>query len=173
MTDQNKDQFSLNLEKTSKSEKPDEQIKESDKDSLEWICHPAKRNLKITTLVTVFLIILVVLVYWMTASAWFTILAILILFGSLASFYFPTRYKFTPDEIIIKTSTQKLTKNWSQYRTFYPDKNGVLLSPFARKTRMENFRGIYIKFEGNKDEVVDYVQKHINPTNADTESGGE
>jgi hypothetical protein len=39
----------------------------------------------------------------------------------------------------------------------------VLLSPFAEPSRLENFRGLYVMFEGNRDAVTKFVQEHIRP----------
>jgi hypothetical protein len=129
--------------------------------TLEYVCHPAKRDVRITILTTVFIIICIILVWLITYSVFMTGLGVLILFGSLAGFYFPTRYYFYDDHIIVKTTVQKLRKEWSQYRSYYPDKNGVLLSPFVRPTRLENFRGLYIKFAGNRDQVMEIVKAKI------------
>jgi hypothetical protein len=41
------------------------------------------------------------------------------------------------------------------------DKNGVLLSPFAGRSRLENFRGVYVRFGQNKDQVVNFVRSKI------------
>lgn len=136
------------------------------KQTLEWICHPAKKNKYITALVTLFIVLLVVIVYYMTYSPWFAVLGFIILYASLSPFYFPTRYKLTDEEILIKTIFQTLHKKWSQYRSFYPDKNGILLSPFLRPTRLENFRGLYIRFWNNKDEVTAFVKDRIEKTKA-------
>ena len=158
--EEKKDQLSLNLKANSIS-KTDESKTEPEGDTIEWICHPAKRKMYVTVLVTVFLISLVFVVYFVTYSALLTSLSVLFLWGSLSSFYFPTQYKLSENEIIVKTTMQTLKKEWSIYRTYYPDKNGVLLSPFARRTRMENFRGLYVKFESNKDEVMAFVEKQM------------
>lgn len=166
-----KEQLTLDL-KTAARPAPEEKIMESgDGAILEWICHPAKKNPKITVIVTLFLFVLVVMVYYMTYSVWFAILAVLILFGSLASFYFPTRYKLTTDEIIVITKMQALHKKWSQYRSVYPDKNGVLLSPFIKPSRLENFRGLYLRFWYNRDEVMAFVKERMSKEK--TENGKE
>jgi len=128
---------------------------------LEYTCHPARRDMRITVLTTVFIIICLVLVWLISYSYLLTGLGVLILFGSLGGFYFPTRYYFYDDHLIVKTTIQTLRKEWSQYRSYYPDKNGVLLSPFARPTRLENFRGLYIKFAGNRDRVMEIVGDKI------------
>lgn len=164
MAEEEKDnQISMDLPETADTGKKDKStIQETEATLLEWICHPAKRNKKVTFLVSVFIVILVGVVYYATYSVWFTILGFLILTGSLAGFYFPSYYKFTTDSIFVKTIMQTLEKKWTQYRSYYPDKNGVLLSPFARPSRLENFRGIYIKFWNNKEEVMTIVREKIN-----------
>ncbi len=135
--------------------------------TLEWVCHPAKKNIYVTVAVTLLIVLLVVIVYYMTYSPWFAILGFIILYASLSAFYFPTRYKLTDEGIFIKTTFQTQSKKWSQYRSCYPDKNGILLSPFVRPTRLENFRGIYIRFWNNKDVVVAFVKKQIDMGKAD------
>jgi|WetSurMetagenome_2_1015567.scaffolds.fasta_scaffold304897_2 hypothetical protein len=138
---------------------------------LEWVSHPAKRNMRTTVIVTLFLFLLLVVIYFMTFSVWFTVLGFMILYGSLSSFYFPTRYKFSEKEITIKTTMQTLKKQWSQYRSFYPDKNGVLLSPFVRPTRLENFRGIYIRFAKNREDVIAFVKMMLVKDNPEKAEG--
>ncbi len=160
--EQNDNQISLDLpEKTGSSEKSKAGRTDDEEIILDWVCHPAKRNMKVTVAVSVFIVILVAAVYYATYSVWFTILGFLILTGSLAGFYFPSHYRFTENKIIVKTTMQNLVKKWSQYRSYYADKNGVLLSPFARPSRLENFRGIYIKFWNNKDEVMAIVKDKV------------
>jgi len=138
---------------------------------LEWKCHPATRKPWVTIGVSIFILVISMLVFASTDSKGFSFIALLIMFASLAKFYFPTKYRLTDEKISIKTTTQTLHKEWSIYRSFYPDKNGVLLSPFVRPTRMENFRGLYIMFSNNRDEVINYVESHIvSDTTEETES---
>ncbi|HDL04171.1 MAG TPA: hypothetical protein ENH25_08560 [candidate division Zixibacteria bacterium] len=170
MSDKEKDQLSLDLE-ASIEKAPGEEKEPSDSGkSLEWICHPAKKNMRTTVLVTIFLFVVIGAVYYATGSVWFGILAVVILFGSLASFYFPTRYRLTEDGIFVKTTAQNLQKKWSQYRSYYMDKNGVLLSPFVRPSRLENFRGVYLKFWYNKEEVMAFVKEQMEKSKSE---GGE
>lgn len=161
MNSENDKQISLDLKagQTGPSEK--ESAASEDSEILEWTCHPAKKNPKVTVAVSVFLVALVVIVYFVTYSVWFMALGAAILFGSLASFYLPTRFRLTDEEITMKATTQKTTKKWNQFRSYYPDKNGVLLSPFVRPTRLENFRGMYVRFWNNRDEVIEFVKNHI------------
>lgn len=129
--------------------------------ALEWTCHPVKRKPLVSALVTLFIFVVVALVYYTTASRAFGVLAAVVMLASLAKFYFPTTYRLTHDRITIKTTTQTLRKDWSIYRSCYPDKNGILLSPFIRPSRLENFRGVYLMFNNNRDEVTSFVKAHI------------
>ena len=75
MSDEEKKQISLDLERVSPAsanESTDIEIDDSH-DILEWVSHPAKKNFKITAIVTAFLITLVVIVYYMTYSIWFSV----------------------------------------------------------------------------------------------------
>jgi hypothetical protein len=130
---------------------------------LEWTCHKAKRRPMITLGVTALILLFGTFVYFMTDhSRMFTALALVVLFLSLARFYLPIRYRLTEKGIAIKSLTQALTREWKVFRTCYPDKNGILLSPFTRPTRLENFRGLFLLFEDNAEEVTDYVKRHLN-----------
>lgn len=129
--------------------------------ALEWTVHPVKRRPLVSVAVSMFVILVAVCVYTWMESHWFTILALLIMLGSLAKFYFPTHYKLTDRGVTVKTTTQTLVKEWKLYRSCYPDKKGILLSPFVQPSRLENFRGLYIMFEGNKDAVTAFVRERI------------
>ncbi|UCD63319.1 MAG: hypothetical protein JSW34_11300 [Candidatus Zixiibacteriota bacterium] len=129
--------------------------------TLEWTTHPMKRKPLAAVLVTLFILVVGFLVFVTTESKTFGTLALVVLFLSLAKFYMPTRYRLTDRRITVKTTTQTIHKTWSQFRSFYPDNNGVLLSPFISPSRLESFRGIYLIFSGNKDEVIDFVRARI------------
>ena len=138
---------------------------------LEWRCHPAARRPWVTAAVTVFLLLLSAIVFFITDSKVFCFLALVVLFASLAKFYFPTGYRMTDKGVRVKTSMQTLDKDWGMYRSYYPDKNGVLLSPFVRRSRLENFRGMYVMFSDNRDEVLAFVREHIKTDDAGADSG--
>jgi len=139
-----------------------------DNDLVDWSCHPVKRRPLFSTTITLFVLLLIALVYNTTQSVFFGLLAFVIMFVSLAKFYFPTKYLLDEKGVTVKTTTHTLHKNWSDFRSAYPDKNGVLLSPFAEPSRLENFRGLYIMFNNNGAEVTAFVNSHV--VKADCES---
>ncbi len=130
-------------------------------DALEWMVHPVKRKPWISAAVSLFVVAVVAAVRMATDSQAFAVLAAIVMVASLAKFYFPTRYRLDDHKITVKTTTQTLTKEWSLYRSCYPDKNGILLSPFAQPSRLENFRGLYLMFADNRESVTVFCRAHI------------
>ncbi|MGB5106506.1 MAG: hypothetical protein WBP42_07305 [Candidatus Zixiibacteriota bacterium] len=128
---------------------------------MQWVCQPAKSRPVVAIAVAVFIVALVVLTYFLTYSPLFAVVAALILWGSLSQFYLQTTFEFTERKVKVKYLVNKIEKEWAQYRSFYVDKNGVLLSPFVRPSRLENFRGLYIRFAGNRDAVAAIVKSKI------------
>lgn len=136
--------------------------------SVSWKIHPVKRKPWVSAMVTLVVLMFSFLVYVSTESAFFCVLSLVVLFASLAKFYMPTSYTLTEKEVIVKTTTQTLKKEWSLYRSYWPDKNGILLSPFVEQSRLENFRGLYLIFGDNREEATSFIKEHIAPR-----TGGE
>ena len=134
----------------------------SDEVVLRWSTHPVKRSTKISILVILFLFVIWFLVYLTTFSLLLTILSVVIMLGSLSPFFLPTYYELDNKKVKVKFFLNTKEKEWSMFRSFYVDKNGVLLSPFERPSRLENFRGLYVRFDQNKDDVLDFVKSKIN-----------
>lgn len=128
---------------------------------VQWRIHPVTRRPWVSAGVTLLILLFAALVYYSTESRLFTVFSLVVLFASLAKFYLPTTYRLTNTAVQVKTTTQTLTKNWTLYRSFWPDKNGVLLSPFPVATRLENFRGLYLIFGDNREEVLRFIEAHI------------
>ncbi|KPL03615.1 MAG: hypothetical protein AMJ73_06110 [candidate division Zixibacteria bacterium SM1_73] len=128
---------------------------------LKWSTHPVKRNTKISILVILFLFMIWLLVYLTTFSLLLTILSVVIMLGSLSPFFLPTYYELDTEKIKVKFFFSTKEKEWNMFKSFYVDKNGVLLSPFEKPSRLENFRGLYVRFNQNKEEVVDFVRSKI------------
>lgn len=133
----------------------------SDPSVLRWRSHPFMKK-KFTSFLVIFCLMAVwVSVYLTTYSTIMTLISVFILLGALSPFFLPTDYELTSDKIKVRFFFTQKEKEWSIYRSFYVDKNGVLLSPFEGPSRLENFRGIYIRFDQNRDQVVEFVSSRI------------
>lgn len=128
-------------------------------EKLSWVSHPAKVRKIATTMVLLFIVAVFIVVYSVTYSILMVMLAAFIFLGTLSTFFFPTRYELTKDKIKAKYLVNRVEKEMKNFRSYYPDKNGVLLSPFTRPSRLENFRGLYIRYHQNKNEVDSFIKK--------------
>ena len=53
-------------------------------------------------------------------------------------------------------------RNMTAFRAVYSGLRGVLLSPYISPTRMENFRGFYLRYaKDNKAEVDQFLKEYI------------
>jgi hypothetical protein len=107
-------------------------------------------------------VLFVALVAW-TLQAWlnagyFTIIAVLLVWGQVASFFLPTRYTLTDDAVTVRGLVSRREKPWTDFRSYLVDREGVLLSPFAERSRLERFRGLSLQFHGNREAVVAFVE---------------
>jgi len=129
----------------------------------EWVFHPAKANFLVTALVSVFLFLLLVLVYFLTdKSRFITIVSAIVLIGSMRSFYFPTTFQLFENHIRVIYTISSVEKEWKIYRSVSPEKNGIFLSTFGRKTRLENFRGLFLKYGyANRDKILNIVNDRV------------
>ncbi len=133
----------------------------SDPFVLRWRSHPFMKRKRTSFLVMLCLLVVWASVYLTTFSITMTAISVIILLGALGPFFLPTDYELTSDKVRVRFFFSNREKDWSFYRSFYVDKNGILLSPFEQPSRLENFRGIYIRFGQNKDQVVKFVSSKI------------
>ncbi len=135
--------------------------KMSENTVLKWSSHPVRKRTLISILVILFLFVVWLVVYLTTSSLLLTVLSVVIILGSLSSFFLPTHYELDQKKVRVRFFLTTREREWDAFRSFYVDKNGVLLSPFEKPSRLENFRGIYVRFNQNKDQVVDFVKSNI------------
>ena len=128
---------------------------------LKWTVHPIKKKWKASVIVILFLISLCASIYISFDSLAYLFLSAIILFFSLTPFFLPTTYFLQDDCINVKSIFRNVSRDWSSFKSFYPDKKGVLISPFSTPSRLENFRGLYVRFDDNRSEVLNFIREKI------------
>jgi hypothetical protein len=118
----------------------------------------------------------IVLMAWtiqaMFHTTYFTVVAVLLVWGQVAGFFLPTRFSLTDEKISVRGLVSRREKNWSEFRSHYIDREGVLLSPFVERSRLDRFRGVSLQFHGNRDEVVAMVERMMS-SGDDTDGSAE
>lgn len=128
---------------------------------LTWQSLPARRSPARTAMVVLVLAAVFLFISWYTGSGFMGLVLTVVLVLSLGAYFFPTWYAFSEQGIMVRTLITKFERPWSTYRSHWPDRNGVLLSPFPHQSRLENFRGIFIRFENNRDDVLAFVRRFV------------
>jgi hypothetical protein len=130
-------------------------------DSIQWTVHPVRES-------TIRAIIAIAAPFWVALMAhlwlgsWlWTILAFLLLSGSEFPFFVKTSYLIDAQGVTMKRTGVTVNKPWDQIRSFYPDKNGVQLSPYVRPFWMENFRGLYLQYGRHKEEILKILESKL------------
>lgn len=117
---------------------------------LEWTVHPASRH-PIHALIALLACALAVLLsYAAFRSLLFSLLASLALFGSLTDFFLPVRYRLTARGAEARHLWTFASIEWRQVKRRVMSNEGMKLSPFSRKNRLEPFRGVLLRF-GDQD----------------------
>ena len=132
----------------------------TEESTLEWASHPAKESRRKTLFLVLFLLFVWTSIYFWAGGFW-TFLALILLGGSVSPYFSLTRYRLDEKGVTVFKTFYRTEKRWSQFRSYYPDRSGVLLSPFSEPSRLENFRGLYLRFSGNRDEVLERISQNI------------
>ena len=128
---------------------------------LSWVVLPVFDNWRRSALLIAFLIMLIVVVYFASQSIYLTLLSVFFLVGALYKYFVPFRYQFDNQKVTIQSFRYRFEQDWTNFHSFYIDRNGILLSPFAQPSRLENFRGVYVRFGNNKGAVIEFVKQQI------------
>ena len=107
---------------------------------------------------------------WLSTT-YFTFIAVLLVWGQVAGFFLPTRFAVTGDGVSVRGLVTRREKGWAEFRSYHADREGLLLSPFLERSRLERFRGVSLQFHGNREEVVEFVERMM--AGAGPEGGAE
>ena len=132
-------------------------------DEISWCVHPFVENWKRTIFLLLFLSSILVILYIGFQSIVIVIFSALLLIGPLYKYFLPFHYHCTHEGLVVKACCYNLERPWASFRSNHIDKNGILLSPFSKPNRLENFRGIYIRFGKHPpEEIVNFIQHQLN-----------
>lgn len=130
---------------------------------LSWKVHPLRQEKVGRSLL---LIAIVGTASWSAAFSFghvgYGLLSLCVLVLSLAHYFFPSHYRLDENGISRDHLGRKSQRAWTDFRRVDARSNGLFLSPFARPSRLDSFRGLFLPFHGKGDQVVYYVQRYVN-----------
>jgi hypothetical protein len=81
-----------------------------------------------------------------------------IFFLATAEYFFPMRFWLTEEAAFRRTVFGTKFIRWSRIKHCYLDDKGIKLSPLEGPSRTEAFRGLFLYFGNNRDELVEAVR---------------
>ncbi len=129
------------------------------REGLRWKVHLARRRPKVTAGVVVIILVAAVFARWTLQAAAYFWLTLLFAGLGLMDFFLPVTYELTPEGAREICLFPRKFIRWQDVKRVLADAEGIKLSPFATETRLEAFRGIYLRFEDNQDEVEAAVRR--------------
>ena len=131
-------------------------------ESLCWEVHPLRQEKASKSLL---LIVIVATVSWSVAYSFdhfgYGLLSLCVIVFSLAHYFFPSRYRLDKTGVSRDLLGLQIRRSWTDFRRVDTRSNGLFLSPFARPSRLDSFRGLFLPFHAERDQVVYYVQQHV------------
>ena len=77
--------------------------------------------------------------------------------GSTTEYWLPLRYKVDPAGASVRCGIGVTEIRWPDVKRIAETEVGMRLSPLKRPTRLAEFRGVFLRYAGNRDEVLEYV----------------
>jgi hypothetical protein len=131
--------------------------------SLNWTAHPLRQEPLFKSALLIAIIAgVVAMVVDAFGHALYGLVSLMVLTLSLARYFFPTRYALDEEGCQVQALLGFVRRYpWTQFRRADVHREGIFLSPFARPSRLDTFRGTFLKFHQNRDEVLYFVRRHV------------
>lgn len=126
----------------------------ADEPLLEWRRHPAGEEPRTAALLVIGMGLALAALHAVFRAPVLTALGTLLLFGSLADFLLPSRYRLTREGVERRGQVGSRQLPWDRVAVAYDLEDGVLVTPRSRKGWLDSYHGIYLPYEGHREAVV-------------------
>lgn len=127
-----------------------------------WTAHPARTRPRDVALVFAVLFITAGVVLTAFQSLLLCALSLIILTVSVAAFLFPTHYALTDAGVEVRRFGRPRFRRWADLRRLSVGPGAALVSPFARPTWLDRYRGLLLLLDGaDRDRVVRILEDRI------------
>lgn len=96
-------------------------------------------------------------------AAGYGLLALGVLGASLSPYFFPTHYLLDEQGVQIRRLGRRQQRPWSQFRRADLHPDGIFLSPLPRASRLDGFRGCFLRAPRDPEAVRRFVHAHVAP----------
>lgn len=97
------------------------------------------------------------------AGLGYGLLSLGVLLASLSSYFCPTHYLLDEEGVRVRHLGHCRQRSWRQFCRIDRCRQGVFLSPFARPSRLDPFRGCLLRTPRDPEAVRQFAQRHVGP----------
>ncbi|MDP8231725.1 MAG: hypothetical protein P9L91_03545 [Candidatus Zophobacter franzmannii] len=133
-----------------------------------WVSWPFRDRPRASTLLSIFFVGMAVLLWNIAVVNWqmpfYYYFGMTILFMGLITYFIPSYYTFYDTHIEAKYLFFKVRREYTDFRCYFMDKRGIMLSTFRRPNRLDAFRGLNLRFSKDaeeKQELLELLEKRI------------
>jgi hypothetical protein len=127
---------------------------------LEWRVHRAQESPVRTVIALAVVAAFLVFAFWYFGPL-LGLVAVAALAAALHSYFLPIRYRFDAEGIHVDKRAFKYSYEWDQFRRWFRTTGGVVVSPFSRRTFLDNFRGVHLLLPRDPGPVLDYLERKL------------
>jgi len=128
---------------------------------MRWISSPFVDDWPRSLVALVAIVGFTTLVYFSRAGWMLTLIALLVLFFSLSRYFFTSVYELTDHGVKHQLLWFRRSWTWGEFKNYYVHPVGIHLSPFAKPCAMDPFRGVFLRFNKNRNQVTSYIQEQL------------
>ncbi len=130
-------------------------------DHLEWTVHPMKRSPKTAFGLTLLILAVPITVYLSYGDLWLGLVALMVLTASLRAFYLPTHYVLNRSSVTCSCFPVRASRPWEAFKGWQDLDGAVRLSVFLHPSRLDPYRGLLLRFEGDGASIKEYVRNRL------------
>ncbi|HIG55786.1 MAG TPA: hypothetical protein EYG11_04175 [Candidatus Latescibacteria bacterium] len=131
-------------------------------DALHWQVHPLRWESPVKSALLAGLILAssasaaIGFEHWLYGG--FSLLVLLI---AVSRYFFPTQYILDGEGLVSVHLGLSRRRSWTEFQRVDEHRDGIFLGPFVRSGRLDSFRGVFLRFHQNREEVVYFVRHHV------------
>jgi hypothetical protein len=130
-------------------------------DQITWVNRPLKGRTGVTVFLAALFPVLAGLVYLESRNAAVTALALAFVGVAISPAILPTRYVVDPGGVLVSHFGRTRHRPWTAFRRLIVDSDVIVLSPFAKPSFLDSFRGQYLRFNRDQESLREEVLRFV------------
>ncbi len=128
---------------------------------IKWSFKPWKEHPLRALAVIIINLAITLLIYFLYRDLVMTDFAFLVMFGMTLTIYIPVTYLLDDAGVTVIFLSVKSFRPWSHYKNCYFHENGVFLTSLPKPSRLDPFRGHFIRFSKDRELISLFIKSHL------------